>query len=207
VIICNTDFDLLVWRGNLCYACLSVVIKDRQLMCCARFSNVKPLLHWNKVIRRALQVPPCCRISLRPDPWSCWPVGQSWSGGACNRAPSACSPGIGARCDGSPGVLALGWDAPTPRVRAAASETLNDTRLDQRVGTTVSPDFLTDARLLCTAPDVVFWQACRVQTRGMTRPTRFLALFGCARFLARTHPEKRISHAWSTKWSLFAKSF
>ena len=26
-------------------------------------------------------------------------------------------------------------------------------------------------------------------------------------FLARTVPEKRISHAWSTKWSLFAKSF
>ena len=32
-----------------------------------------------------------------------------------------------------------------------------------------------------------------------------LALFGYATKLARTHPEKKISHAWSTKWSLFAK--
>ena len=35
----------------------------------------------------------------------------------------------------------------------------------------------------------------------------YLALFGNARILARTNSEKRISHAWSTKWSLFAKPF
>ena len=38
-------------------------------------------------------------------------------------------------------------------------------------------------------------------------PLRSGAVFGCYSGFSRTFPDKIISHAWSTKWSLFAKIF
>ena len=57
-------------------------------------------------------------------------------------------------------------------------------------------------RFFFCLPNSTWARSSRIFTLGVS-----LGWFGFATKLARTFSEKRISHAWSTKWSLFVKTF